>query len=299
MAEVSLTLSQLSVLTLNVGLAQHNGDWNWKDVRSPFARLYYVTEGEARVVLPSGTYTLTPRHLYLIPPFTTHSNICSGRFTHYYVHIYEAGEASSLFEEWQFPVEVDALPADLLLMQRLCEINPFLMLQQSNPDVYDNHQMLMNDLRLNLHRPFHDKVESRGILFVLLSRFIAHATPTAEVSDGRIQKTISHVRSHLGEPLPIDLLASMACMSKDHYIRRFRQSTRQTPTAYITQCRMERAELLLLTTSMPAKQVARAVGYDDTSYFNRLFHRYVGLSPLAYRKADVLRAQTVGTAAPG
>lgn len=286
--EVNNLTTQLSVLTLNVGLAHHHSDWNWKNVRSPFARLYYVTEGEAQVELPSGIFTLTPGHLYLIPPFTTHSNICTGTFTHYYIHIYEADEKSSLFDTWDFPIEVNSENVDSQLMQRLCDINPFLKLPQSNPDVYDNHQMLMNNLRLNQNRPYSDKVESRGILFVLLSRFLAKATPKAEVSDSRIQKTIRHIRNHISEPLSLDKLSSMACMSKDHYIRMFKQATGQTPVHYIVARRMEKAELLLVTTTMPVKQLAREVGYEDTSYFNRLFRMHIGLSPQTYRQGSGL-----------
>lgn len=286
--ETNTSTVNLSVLTLNVGLAHHNNDWNWKNVRSPFARLYYVTEGEAQVELPSGIVTLTPGHLYLIPPFTTHSNICTGAFSHYYIHIYEADEKNSLFDTWDFPVKVDAETIDSQLMQRLCDINPFLKLPQSNPDVYDNHLMLMNNLRLNQNRPYSDKVESRGILFVLLSRFLAKATPKAEVGDSRIQKTIRHIRNHISKPLSLDELSSMACMSKDHYIRMFKQSTGQTPVLYIVSRRMEKAELLLVTTTMPVKQLAREVGYEDTSYFNRLFRKHVGLSPQMYRQGSGL-----------
>lgn len=35
-------------LTLNVGLAIHNADWNWQNVTSPFTRIYYVTKGHAK-----------------------------------------------------------------------------------------------------------------------------------------------------------------------------------------------------------------------------------------------------------
>lgn len=272
------------VLTLAVGLARHDADWNWRNVRSPFARLYCVTEGEAQVVLPQGTYNLRPGRLYLIPPFTTHSNVCHGQFTHYYIHVYETTEGISLFDEWDFPVEVEAGEVDRMLFDRLCEMNPQLRLIQSNPSAYDNHQTLMNNLRLNLQRPLADKVESRGILLVLLSRFLRQATRKAEATDNRIQQTIAYIRRHIGEPLQLAELASQACMSKDHYIRMFRQSTGQTPTAYIIARRMERAELLLVTTPMPVKQLAMKVGYDDTSYFNRLFRRHTGLSPVAYRK---------------
>ena len=67
------SIDQLHLLILNVGLAIHNADWNWKNVSSPFTRLYYVTEGTARIILPSGVQELLPNHLYLIPSFTTHS----------------------------------------------------------------------------------------------------------------------------------------------------------------------------------------------------------------------------------
>lgn len=286
--DANFPLNQLSVLTLNVGLARHNGDWNWKNVRSPFARLYYVTEGEAQVLIPPHTYTLTPRHLYLIPPFTTHSNVCTGRFVHYYIHIYEADENASLFETWKFPVEVDAEAADMMLMQRLCDMNPFLKLPESNPDVYDNHQMLMHHLWLNLQRPFYDKVESRGILFVLFSRFLTQASLKVEIYDSRIQKVVRYIRSHIGEPLPLEELSSMAYMSKDHFIRKFKQAIGLTPVLYITTRRMEKAEVLLVTTTLSVKQIARELGYDNTSYFTRLFRKHFKLSPLMYRKGGGL-----------
>ena len=76
-------------LALNVGYAVHEADWNWRNVRSPFARLYYVSAGEADVMLPDGMIHLTPGNLYLIPSYTLHSDVCNGHFEHYYVHLYE------------------------------------------------------------------------------------------------------------------------------------------------------------------------------------------------------------------
>ena len=165
-------IDKLHLLTLNVGLANHHGDWNWKNVRSPFARLYYVTEGTAQIEMPSGVYTLTPHHLYFIPAYTKHSYICDSTFSHYYIHIYEDLQSEmSILEQWDYPMEVNACNTDLELVKRLCFINPFLKLPQSNPDAYDNHQTLVSNLQLNQRRPFCDKVESRGILFVLMSRY--------------------------------------------------------------------------------------------------------------------------------
>lgn len=105
----NLSVDQLHLLTLNVGYAQHNGDWNWKNVRSPFARLYYVTEGSAQINIGTEFYTLTPRHLYFVPAFTEHSYVCDSLFSHYYIHIYEdQQDGTGLLDEWTFPVEVEA-----------------------------------------------------------------------------------------------------------------------------------------------------------------------------------------------
>ena len=277
-------IDKLRLLTLNVGLANHYGDWNWKNVRSPFARLYYVTEGTAQVEMSSCVYTLKPNHLYFIPAYTTHSYICDSKFSHYYIHIYEDQQSeTSMFDKWDFPVEVSANDTDLGLVKRLCEINPFLKLPQSNPDAYDNHQTLISNLELNRRRPFCDKVESRGILFILMSRFLKYATPKTDVRDDRIQMSLTYIRKNIGSRLNIEQLADKACMSKDHYIRVFKQETGETPNAYITKRKMEKAELTLLTTDLPVKSIADLLGYDDYSYFNRIFRKNSGMTPLQYR----------------
>lgn len=279
-------IDKLHLLTLNVGLANHHGDWNWKNVRSPFARLYYVTEGKAQIEMPSGVYTLTPHHLYFIPAYTKHSYICDSTFSHYYIHIYEDLQSEmSILEQWDYPMEVNACNTDLELVKRLCFINPFLKLPQSNPDAYDNHQTLISNLQLNQRRPFCDKVESRGILFVLMSRFLKYATPKAEVRDDRIQMSLNYIRKNIGSRLDINLLADKACMSKDHYIRVFKRETGETPNVYITKRKLEKAELSLVTTALPIKSIADSLGYDDYSYFNRIFKKNAGVTPLQYRES--------------
>lgn len=272
------------LLTLNVGFARHNGDWNWKNVRSPFARLYYVSEGGAQVQIGGDLHSLTPRHLYFIPAFTEHNYVCSAAFAHYYIHIYEDQKnGSGILDDYDFPIEVNAHDTDLSLIKRLCEINPFLKLPESNPVAYDNHPTLVSNLRLNQQRPLHDKMESRGILYILMSRFFKYATPKEEVLDSRIHQTIKHIRRHLDQRINIETLADKACMSEDHYIRVFKRETGDTPNAYIAKRKIENAELALITTDLPIKAIAENLGYEDCSYFNRLFKKITGITPQSYR----------------
>ncbi len=50
---------------------------------------------------------------------------------------------------------------------------------------------------------------------------------------------------------------------------------------------MEEAKQLTETCDLPVDEIGQEVGYDDPSYFRRLFKRKAGLSPAAYRKTFV------------
>lgn len=279
------SIDQLHLLILNVGLAIHNADWNWKNVNSPFTRLYYVTGGTAKIILPSGIQELKPNYLYLIPSFTTHSYLCDSHFVHYYLHIYEDHQSeSSILDDYNFPVEVAAGDLELPLIKRLCQINPSMQLPQSDPDSYDNNPTLIQNIIKNKQRTFCDKVESRGIVYQLIARFLKDAQPKIEVNDNRIQKIISHIRKNIYTLIDIDSLADISCLSKDHFIRLFKKETGTTPLQYINQKKIEKAQLILITDNMPVKNIAYLLAYEDHSYFNRLFKKVTGITPQQYRK---------------
>lgn len=280
---MSISISKIQFLPLNVGFAQHDSDWNWKNVRSPFARLYYVTDGEAEVCIGVDNYTLTPGHLYLIPAFAQHNCVCKSKFAHYYIHIYEDQTGAGILDEYNFPVEVEASSSDLCLIRRLSELNPFLKLPESNPVAYDNHHTLVSNVRLYHQSPLHNKMESRGILYILMSRFFKFAVPKEDVADSRINQTINYIRRHLDSRIDLETLAGKACMSKDHFIRVFKRETGDTPNAYITKRKIDKAQLALITTDYSIKAIAKMFGYNDHSYFNRLFKQFTGTTPQGYR----------------
>ena len=278
------SIDQLHLLILNVGLAIHNADWNWRNVNSPFTRLYYVTEGAARILLPTGIQELKPDHLYLVPSFTTHGYLCDTHFVHYYLHIYEDHQSeSSILEDFSFPTEIPAGDLELPLIKRLCGINPTMQLPQSDPTSYDNNPTLIKNIIKNKQRTFCDKVESRGIVYQLMARFLKDAQPKTEINDDRIQKVLSYIRKNIYKTIDIDSLAAISCLSKDHFIRLFKKEINNTPLQYINQKKIEKAQLILITDSMPVKNISYLLAYEDHSYFNRLFKKLTGVTPQQYR----------------
>lgn len=287
------TIDDLHVFTLHAGYAEHKGDWNWKNVRSPFARLYYVTEGEAQIIIHSSAsqdeeiINLRPNHLYLVPPFTLHSNVCNSIFKHYYIHMLEGtSDKFHYLYEYRYKKELPASAIDLQLFQTLSSINHFLSLPESNPEAYNNTKSLMRNVDLGKQRPLCDKVESRGILYILLSRFLRSATPIRHINDERIERAIEYIDTNIARPISIDDITQIVSMSKDHFIRKFRKETGLTPVAYTTRRKIEMAETLLVTTEHPIKYIASKLGYEDTAYFYRIFKKHVGKSPQKYREEN-------------
>lgn len=223
--------------------------------------------------------------MYFIPSFTVHTNICDSHFEHYYLHIYEDHYSEDdWLEHWKFPLEIEASPLDLSLFQRLCEINPHMNLQKSDPTTYDNNPTLMRNLLRNRQRAFCDKVESRGIVLQLLSHFLKYAQPKNEMEDNRIAKAVRYIHKHISEKIELEKLAEISCLSKDHFIRLFRKGMGTTPLQYVNQKKIEKAQLLLLTEELAVKEIAFRLAFEDYSYFNRLFKKITGVTPQEYRR---------------
>jgi AraC-like DNA-binding protein len=266
-------------------MSRHHGDWNWKNVSSPFTRIYCVTEGEALLHLPGRTVTLRPGHLYMIPAYTPHSYECTGLFTHYYLHVYEGVKKQiDVMELYDFPVEVVADEGDEHVFQRMCQRQPDACLPASNPQSYDNATTFAGYVQRYRDMALWEKMELRGAMLTLLSRFMREATPKVWTQDERMKKVLSYVNRQIDRDISVDELASVACVSKPYLIRLFRREFGTSPLQHVNRKKVERAQLLLYTTNMPIKEVAYTLGFGDHSYFIRLFRKQAGITPQEYRK---------------
>jgi AraC-like DNA-binding protein len=274
-----------NLLLLNIGYSDLNANWNWKDVYSPFARLYYVTEGEARTYIQDKVYLLEPGYIYLTPPFSLHNDECDGRFSLYYIHFYEKSiQKESLFDKYDFPVKIKATPLDLLLIERLHTINPDRYLVNIDPKTYDNAPAFSQYVANNNKSPYHVLVETRSILAILISRFLEFRVKKTIDKDVRINKSLQYIHEHINRDISIGDLADISCVSGDHFIRLFKKEMLQTPLKYIMAKKIEKAQLLLLTTELSVRNIAMELSLDNISYFNKVFKQYTGKTPLEYKR---------------
>ena len=110
-------------------------------------------------------------------------------------------------------------------------------------------------------------------------------TPLAAGKLERVERARSLIENSLGAPLRIRDLAAAAYMSPFHFCRLFKLVTGESPHAYLTGRRIERAKQLLATKKLPLVQVAFAVGFQTQGHFTEVFHRHTGTTPRKYRLA--------------
>ena len=277
-------IESLNLQMLNVGYAVHNGDWNWQQVSSPFTRIYLVTKGEARLHLPDAEVRLRPHHLYIVPAYTIHSYACEGVFEHYYLHLYEGFKnETNVFDKFVFPYEVQAEDTDLQLFQDMCRNHPEARLPESNPKAYDINTSFADYAKRYNALALWQKMQLRGSMLLLFSRFMQHASPRVWTTDERMTKVLTHIHNHLYDDIDIATLASIACITKPYLIRLFKQEFGLSPLHYINRKKIEKSQLVLLTTNQPVKEIAYTMGFNDYSYFIRLFKKAVGITPGDYR----------------
>lgn len=89
------------------------------------------------------------------------------------------------------------------------------------------------------------------------------------------------------EPLVLDVLASAAGYSKYYFVRTFADAYGETPRAYLSRRRVERAKDLLRTANLSVTEICFVVGFESLGSFSTLFRRLVGQSPSAYRAASL------------
>lgn len=89
--------------------------------------------------------------------------------------------------------------------------------------------------------------------------------------------------NYAAEQLSRRQIASHIAVCERYLTFLFRRDLGITPWEYLTRFRIEQAKRLLHVTGLTATEIALRVGYNDSSYFCRVFHRETGHSPCVFR----------------
>jgi transcriptional regulator GlxA family with amidase domain len=107
-------------------------------------------------------------------------------------------------------------------------------------------------------------------------------TPSA----GRVRDVMCYVREHLSEPLSVNQLADVACLSLRQFNRIFLNATGVTPAKAIERLRLDIARPRMEETSAPFEKIARDVGFGSAEKMCRSCLNIFGRTPQELRRAS-------------
>ncbi len=99
-----------------------------------------------------------------------------------------------------------------------------------------------------------------------------------------IRKCIDYIEKHYHEHITLQSVARLVFLSESYVSRVFHSETGQSFKEYLNNVRVEHSKELLLDERIRIADIAAEVGFEDQSYFTKVFKKYVGVTPNRYRE---------------
>lgn len=115
----------------------------------------------------------------------------------------------------------------------------------------------------------------------------------------RMKIMLQYIQEHYGEELTLTKIAQSAAVSENECLRCFRTMIGSTPIRYVKQVRIQRAAELLAATDRKISDIGGMCGFQEMSYFAKIFRELKGCTPKEYRRhASIAGQDGDGTVPP-
>ncbi len=159
--------------------------------------------------------------------------------------------------------------------------------------VIDGNHSYIYDIVSFLHEKyeqedFYEHSSSRLYFILLKLRRLTNNASNITVFKGnprgQVSKSIKHITERFTQDLPVSFLAEQCGISEEYYCRLFKKIVGTTPTSYINSLRITRAcDMLKKHPDITIENVAKDCGFNNISYFNRIFKNQTGFTPSTFR----------------
>lgn len=273
-----------------VGITHHSlqtNQWHWHEevefviIKEGFAILQLPDE---KLYLSSGEgIFLTPKQLHAIRPVDCEQcTLCTLKFDPAFLFSYSQ---STLASKFLIPV------LDSPAMQ-------YLGLKKGNPINEEILNLVQIILSLFFEKQFGYELRIKGYLcelwYLLLSlsqdtsRIAPTHSPHASLDDERVKEAMLFIQKNYMEPLTLEDIANSIHVSKSECCRCFQRALGLTAFDYLLKYRIFESTRKIMRGDRAAESIstlAASVGFNNASYYNKIFKKHLGCTPTEYKKA--------------
>ena len=118
----------------------------------------------------------------------------------------------------------------------------------------------------------------------IMHRFVNYSFDFTQVKHSDVvYKVMEYVKANFAKKISLDDIARHVYLSRSYLSSIFKEETGQSLFSYINQVRIEKSKLYLLDNAVGLVDVAALCGFEDQSYFTKVFKKATGVSPKKYR----------------
>lgn len=117
--------------------------------------------------------------------------------------------------------------------------------------------------------------------------------PTDETYQKSISRVLRHLVVNFREAIALDEMLELSRMSRPTFVRQFKRHTGRSMSEFLIELRLQAACRELLDTECRVLEIAMSCGFSQISFFNRVFRRVMGCSPMAFRLHERGRQNTI------
>lgn len=173
----------------------------------------------------------------------------------------------------------------------------YFILKKEDPHAEKLLRLVNQSIKLYLSKQFGYELEICGLLCRLWIQLftVLKSLSDADISSPilpsvdstRIKQAMRFVEENHMEPLTLEEIASSIHVSKSECCRCFQRALGLTPFEYLMKYRIYASTRKIMQGDEVAKSIstlAASVGFNNTSYYNKLFKKYLGCTPTQYKK---------------
>ena len=246
--------------------------------------------GHAQHYIGATVRALEPGSLSFVLPYRVHRVLYGQGSRYYFINFSQR----LLHPE----LEVDPLDLEDVPLDRAPELAPFVFQEfmdfvLDGPDFEMAREACRRMTEENSRQRFCSIAFIRANLLLLLGTVCRrHESEILQLAAAQAQRTsrrealsrvVRYVRENLTRHITMADAAAAVHLSPIHLAHLLKKETGKTFTSLVTERRMEKAQELLVHTTMRISKIADAVGFEDEAYFTRRFKQRFKTTPRAYR----------------